>query len=364
MNRKNALRRSALPMALMAMMAGCETDPNGPGSGLDALAAMADYSAMDHVLASTGWKNFQMTATRMDRAMLGPAAVGAAQAGSALEVAGGGDPAAFAAAMAGVASQMADPPASVPLISTSNRGKTFVYDAARHQWVIDPARTGAPSNGVRFITYEPRGAEPDPTKPTGHADLMDLGDGTAGVALRVVVVEGSRTVLDYQTTLDGSGGVGHVTVAGFLQDERDKLEFEIDVRGQNTGGVERADVSYELSIASRAFEVSGEVRAEKRNGVQHNTVDLSVRHGASSFSVDVADIGGALSGTIDLDGRPFAVVSGTPDKPVFKTPSGADITGTEGLVLWRIFDITEDVFDLFEDLIDPIDELVILAVVL
>jgi hypothetical protein len=301
----------------------------------------------------------------MDGAMLGPAPVAAARASGALEkLAANRDTRAFAAAIAGVAGQMTDAPAGVPLISTWNRGKTFVYDAQRHQWVHDPARTGAPSNGVRFITYEPRGAEPDPTKPTGHADLIDLGNGTAGIALRLVVVEGTLTVLDYQTTIEGADGVGHVTVAGFLQNDRDKLEFDIDVRGQNTGGVERAEITFELGIASRAFQVAGDVDVEKRSGREHNTVDLSVEHGASSFRVDVTDNAGALSGTIDLDGKPFAVVSGTSATPVFKTPSGGDISGMEGLVLWRIFDITEDVFDLFEDLVDPIDELVVLAVVL
>jgi hypothetical protein len=365
MNRtKIAGLRAALPLALITMIAGCDNNPSGPGSGLNALAALADYGAMDGVLASSGFKNFRMTAARMDGAMLGPAAVGAARASSALDLAANGEGAAFAAAMAGVASEMADAPAGVPLISTGNRGKTFVYDAQRHQWVHDPARTGAPANGVRFITYEPRGAEPDPTKPTGHADLIDLGDTGAGIALRLLVVEGSRTVLDYQTTLEGSAGVGHVTVAGFLQNASDKLDFEIDVRGQNSGGVERADVTFELSMASRAFEVDGDVEVEKRSGRQKNTVDLSVRHGTSSFRVDVADDAGALSGTIDLDDKPFAVVSGTSAQPVFKTPSGGDISGMEGLVLWRIFDITEDVFDLFEDLVDPIDELVVLAFVL
>jgi hypothetical protein len=325
---------------------------------------MADYAAMDGVLASSGWKNFQMTAAKMDGAMLGPAAAAARASSTLDQLAAKRDTRAFAAAMAGVAGQIDDAPAGVPLISTWNRGKTFVYDGQRHEWVADPTRTGAPSDGVRFITYEPRGAEPDPTKPTGHADLIDLGNGSAGIALRLLVVEGTRTVLDYQTTIEGSEGVGHVTVAGFLQNDRDKLDFEIDVRGQNSGGVERAEITFELSMASRAFQVAGDVDVEKRGGREHNTVDLSVQHGASSFRVDVADDAGALSGAIDLDGKPFAVVSGSSSTPVFKTPSGGDISGMEGLVLWRIFDITEDVFDLFEDLVDPIDELIGLAVVL
>ena len=172
--------RAVLPLAIITLAACQET--NGPGSldQLNTSAVLADYSAMDAVRQSTGWKGFRMAAPQM-----------AASAGIVR-----GD----------VASN------SIPLISDGNRGKTFVYDGARHQWVIDPARMGAPANGVRFITYAPKGAEPDATKPIGHADLIDLGNTTAGIALRLVVVEGALTILDYATSLEGSNGSGHVSV--------------------------------------------------------------------------------------------------------------------------------------------------------
>lgn len=357
------LFRPSLPLLLIAIAAGCE-DTSGPGSlsKLNAAAVLADYEAMDSVLQSSGVKSFAMTAAKMDATKFGFAPATAARASEALrELAADGDTRAFAAAMASVATEAADGAASIPLISDGNRGKTFVFSAEAHDWVVDPNRTGAPANGVRFITYEPKGAEPDPTKPIGHADLIDLGDATAGIALRLVVVEGSLTVLDYQTTLQGSNGSGQVTVEGFIQNHRDKLDFEIDVHGQKDGAVERGDVYLDLAIAEREFFVAGEVHSEKENGSEHSTVDLSVRHGAHSFRVDVANDQGALSGTIDLNHAPFATVSGTAQQPVFKTPSGGDITGVHALVLWRIFDITEDVFDLFEDLIEPVVELVIIA---
>lgn len=326
------LTRGGLLLAVVALAACQET--NGPdlATELNTSRALADYSAMDAVRQSTGWQGFRMAAPQM-----------AAKAGIVR-----GDVAIN----------------SIPLISASNRGKTFVYDAARHEWVIDPAQTGAPANGVRFITYEPKGAEPDPAKPIGHADLIDLGDNTSGIKLRLVVVEGSLTILDYQTTLEGSEGSGQVSVAGFIQNTRDKLDFEIDVHGQNTGGIERADIEFELGIAAREFRVTGNVQAEKQDGVESGAVELGVRHGAQSFHVDIENDRGTLAGTIGLNGSPFALVSGMTPNPVFKKPDGTDIGGVEAIVLWRIFDMSEDVFDLFEDLIDPIDDLVIWAVIL
>ncbi|MGH7446998.1 MAG: hypothetical protein ACRELT_05535, partial [Longimicrobiales bacterium] len=311
-----------------------------------------------------GWKSFQLTAANMDAATLGAAPAAAVRAGVALNEIASGDAHDFAAAMADVAHASAGSAARVPLISDAHRGRTFVYDAVSHTWVIDPSRTGAPANGVRFITYEPNGAKPDPTKPIGHVDLIDLGDSSAGIALRLVVVEGDLTVLDYRTTLDGADGSGRVTVAGFVRNMRDRLDFEIDVRGQNVGGLERGDISFELAIDEREFRVVGDIHGEELNGSEESTVDLTVRHGASSFRVDVDSDDGQLSGYIDLNDAPFATVSGAEHQPVFRTPSGDDIRGAQALVLWRVFDITEDVFDLFEDLIEPIAGLVIIAVIL
>lgn len=324
--------RAMLPIAIVAVTACQETTGPGAPTELNPAAVLADYEAMDDVRNSAGWRAFQMAAPQMSAKM------GFVRGDVALR--------------------------SIPLISDSNLGKTFVYDGTRHEWVIDPARTGAPANGVRFITYEPNGAEPDATKPIGHADLIDLGNATAGIALRLIVVEGSLTIINYTTTLAGSEGSGHVTVDGFIQNTRDKLDFDIDVTGQNSGGVERADINFELAIASRQFRVIGDVEAQKHNGIESGAVDLNVRHGAHSFTVDIANQAGTLGGEIDLNNSPFAIVSGPALQPVFKRPNGSDIGGAEALVLWRVFDVTEDVFDLFEDLIDPIDELVIWAVFL
>lgn len=332
MSHTRKLLRAVLPLTVIVVTA-CQdtTGPDGSAE-LNTEAALADYQAMDAVRQSAGWRGFQLAAPSM-----------AAQAGL---------------VGSGVALK------SVPLISDGNLGKTFIYDAARHEWVVDPARTGAPADGVRFITYEPNGAEPDPSKPIGHADLIDLGNSTAGIALRLIVVEGSLTIIDYTTTLEGAEGSGRVTVDGFVQNTRDKLDFEISMQGQSSNGIETADIAFAMGIAARQFHVTGDVEVERQNGVESGAVDLNVRHGAHSFTVDIANEAGTLNGRIDLNNSPFALVSGPAPQPIFKRPNGSAITGAEGLVLWRVFDVSEDVFDLFEDLIDPIDALVIWAVIL
>jgi hypothetical protein len=331
-----------LTLLALAGIAAC-SDMTGTGSlGTLNERALADYKALDDVRESSGLKNFRLTAAGMRAVGGSSAGTGSGMAGL---VAGGGR-------------------AAIQLVSDANLGKTFVYDAQQHAWVVDPARTDAPDNGVRFVTYEPNGAEPDPSKPTGHADLIDMGSGIAGIALRLVVVEGALTVLDYQTSISGSNGIAHVTVDGFLQDQHQKLDFEIDARGQNANGTEHGSVAFDLGIASRGFRVEGDVNSVKVNGAEHTTVDLSTRHGSQSFRVDVANDRGDLSGVIDLNDNPFANVAGRDGAPVFTKPSGEALSASEGLVLWHIFDVTEDVFDLLEDLVDPVDDLVLLGIVL
>jgi len=332
MKHMSKLVRMALPLSLVAVMAACE-DTGSPDAGkLNTTAMLADYNAMDAVRQTAGWKGFQLAAPQM------AAKMGWSQRDVAVNM--------------------------LPLISDGNRGKTFVYDSIQHNWVIDPSQTGAPANGVRFITYQAKGAEPDASKPIGHADLIDMGDTSAGIALRLVVVEGTLTILDYQTTLQGTDTSGHVTVEGFVQNTHDKLDFNLDVHGQKTAGVEHGDIAFELGIAQRAFHVNGNVTGDKQNGVESGAVDLHVQHGASSFTVNVANAAGTLDGDIDLNNSPFALVSGPAQQPVFTKPDGSAITGADGLVLWRVFDVSEDVFDLFEDLVDPIDDLVVWAVIL
>ena len=227
------LTRMSLPL-LLVFAAGCQ-DSTGPDSlqRLDAEAVLADYEAMDSVLASRAWASFLIAADGMDAAALGAAPAAAVQATAELKSLSSGDARSFASAMTDIASAGSLSAARLPLISAENRGKTFVYDADNDRWVIDPALTDAPATGVRFIIYEPSGAEPDPTQPIGHADLIDLGDDFDGIALRLLVVAGDLTVVDYETTLTGADGSGRITVDGFLQNTRDRLDFEIDVDDPN-----------------------------------------------------------------------------------------------------------------------------------
>ena len=361
--------RKTLNLALLVgINAACETGTE-PMEGLafDAEAALADHQAMDIVLASEAMKGFKAMAQGVTFGSFSEEVQFVGRVASELdEVEAGADGEGLARRITRLTAGMNYDAAKNPIISSFRRGKTFAYDPELGRYVIDQDREGAPSTGVRFILYEPgQGGKPDPTKEIGYADLIDEGDNSAQeIALRLKVVEGDTTILDYRTTVDILNDGGKITVEGFLQGEYDRLDFDIQVQGSSSGGDSTMDISFEMGIENRDFLISGTIHGVDGDSGEGGEINLLVRHGGDSFSVEATGDENHIEGTFKLNGDVFAIVSGDPDDPTISGATGGELTWAEFLVLRQILDSTEDVFDLFEDLLDPVDELVILAFIL
>ena len=356
-------------MALLTgLVAACDT-----GTGPDAVArfdaegALEDYAKLDAVLASDTWIGFQGLGAGMAFEPLGQGpelSVGLASELRAIR--GENDARRFAS---GLVAAMGEGDLTVglaPIISDRHRGKTFVYDFTKQDYVVDPDRAGAPANGVRFIVYEHDRLTGKPTSDTeiGHADLLDEGDASVeDIVLRLVVVVDGRTAIDYRTSVDHLGDAGAITVDGYLQDDQDRLDFSIEVAGSDRGGQGAVDVTFEMGIADRDFRIEGMVMGTEADGGR-GEVDVSVRHGTESIRVDVSGSDTSIDGTFYLNGAVFATVSGDPDEPTFVGADGNDLTAPEVLVLFRIVHVLDDVFDLFEELVEPVGHLVVLGIIL
>ncbi len=354
-------------VALALATAACDTG-TGPevAEPLDTDAALADFDAVAATFDSDGWSGFQ--------ALSGSTPFGSSPAGIEAVAAlptNGGESRRFASRLAEALTRHAagpdDGPARGPIISGWHRGTTFVYDPDTDEYVADLEREGAPETGVRFILYG-TDAEGYPvvTDERGHADLIDEGDGSAeDIVLRLHVVYDERDILDYRTTLDHDATSGALTVAGFVAGPIHQLDFDVSVAAREDQGVTRLDVDFEMGVAGRGFSVVGSVRGMEDGGDDGSgSVDITVRHRSRSLRVDVTGEGGTLDGSILLDERLFATVSGPADDPVFLGADGEPLRPGEVLVLLRVVDAVEDVFDLLEDLIDPVDELVLLGFIL
>ncbi len=358
-------RQAGIAVVALAAIACDQTTRPEDGPGFDPDVALADYQVVDDVLASSGWRGFQALNGRMPFRGAAAAVVAVAP----LHVPGeAGDARSYALELAGRVGLLGSlgSPSAAPIISDFHRGKTFVYDPGRDEYVVDPDRSGAPATGVRFIVYEAAAnGRPDPDREIGHADLVDEGDGSdQDVVLHLIVVVGGSVVLDYRTSVDGGEGVGAVSVDGFLRGDGNRLDFDIDVAGSNREGRARIDVAFEMRVDARGFRVTGSVTGIEEGGEGQGDVELTVRHGPHSIDVDVTGTETRIDGSIHLNGRLFATVTGDPEAPELRGAGGNELTPGEAFVLRRVLDVVEDVFDFLEDLLDPVDELVLLGLIL
>jgi hypothetical protein len=261
------------------------------GLQLDTDAAVADYEAFDSVFGSSGWSGFQALGTRTPWGG-GPAAVSAV---SGLRDAGSGRR--FAVQLAQrLTAAAGTSPAGAPVIDTY-RGDTFVYDPDTGEYAVDPDRTGAPANGVRFVVYEvDLIGDPIVEEEIGYADLIDEGDDSAeDVALRLVVVTDDVTVLDYRTTVDLTLTSGSITVSGFLQGDHGlRLDFDIEAVGTRTFDHSTLDVEFDLRVDARDFSIEGSVHGVEEGQDGDGDIDILVQHRTRSIRLDVSGSEGEL----------------------------------------------------------------------
>ncbi|MBI3082064.1 MAG: hypothetical protein HYY94_03975, partial [Gemmatimonadetes bacterium] len=92
-------------------------------------------------------------------------------------------------------------PPGIPL------GATFVYDPAQQKYVASD-RTGAPSNGVRFILYAvPLAAQPSEI---GHVDLLDQ---STALRVQAFLTGNTSPALDYTASASVQGSGDAITAA-------------------------------------------------------------------------------------------------------------------------------------------------------
>lgn len=360
MNSKMISRCAALALAAWAGTA-CESGTGpGPDSEFDSEQVVANHQAFERVVRDESLESFNAATQRAAFQMVaGPIA---AAADVILDTDSRGSTVQLSQRLVAAAHATA----ANPIISPAHLGRTFVYVPELDDYAVDPDRTGAPANGVRFILYEVDSADrPIVEQEVGYLDLIDQGQGSATDAdLRLLMVLGAKTVIDYHTTVDLGLGTGAITVDGFIQPEEDRLDFDIDLTGvaERSGGT--AELLFNLSIDSRDFSIAGAVSGIEDVSGESGRVDLTVRHGNDSFRVDVDGNDTEIDGTVYLNGEVLALVTGDPEDPTLSAADGGGLTASQLQALGFIVKATEGVFLLVGGLLEPVAALVLLAFLL
>ncbi|MBM4185907.1 MAG: hypothetical protein FJ206_01220 [Gemmatimonadetes bacterium] len=253
-------------------------------------------------------------------------------------------------------------PNAIPVIRPSVFGKTFVYDPATKEYVVS-SRAGAPANGVRFILYrEGEQGRPNPAQEIGYADLTDEKASSATSAgLKLKVVSGSITHLEYSFDLSGSISNATVKVVGYLSDGTERINFDLSTNGQLFGRGGTATIEGKIEVPSQRFSVEAKLVGQAGESGGAGQIDLRVKAGDDVLVIKVTGSAGAINATITANGKLFATVTGTAEKPVIKGEGGRDLTAEELEALGAVVKFAEGVFELIGGLLAPAGVLLLIG---
>jgi len=356
--------RGATPLATLATalgLAACSDNPTGPAgeSGLDTQAAESNLTTLDGFFDSSEWRSFEAFGGRVEdsgvRASFVPE----------LEDIGDGSRTGRELATA-AAMRLFAAASQTPLISAGSLGKTFAIDPETGEYAEDPARTGAPANGVRFVLYAPLGEDetPDLEREIGYVDLVDNGATAPGIDLRLTAVAEDVVFLDYGVALEGDDSAGSVQVDGFLRHEGDRLDFDFAAESSEVAGETTLSVDATLDVESRDFHVALDVDGVGSEDDGALTVELSVAFESHSIAISASGSDGEIDATFRVNGQIFATATGNSDDPVIVGADGGQLSLDEIRVLIDIIQVSEDILTFFGELLEPAGDIILLGLIL
>jgi hypothetical protein len=262
--------------------------------------------------------------------------------------------------------------AAAALFPPALLGKTFEWDFTTLQYDTT-ARTGAPSNGVRFILYainELTGypAEPAPGVEVGFVDLKDeTGSGAPKVHVIVAGVGGSPVYVDYTVTLASQSATSvKITTAGYITNgasSPDSLRFNgaFTLSGSPSSVSVTEDVSFDVN--SHDIHVRNWQRLTFADPKLSLRISFRFEHAGEVVTLDgtldVDTVNETVSGTITsrVDGGLFATcnVNGTSSSFTL-TCTGADDDGLnadEHAALDALGEAAGNITSLFEGILLP-----------
>jgi hypothetical protein len=347
-------RQSLAAAALALALAGCKNDGASP-SEFNPQGTAADVAAAQDAFASGPTASFAAVGSDISLALGGSPLVASSAALAISHPSKASERYArqIAALVSGGGSAIQ---ASVVGIPVEVAGKTFVWDESTDTYVVSDL-SGAPSNGVRFLLYavDPVTHRPvEPVVETGYVDVID--QSTSALAnVRIKVVEGDVTYLDYQVVVSGTTSSGLVTISGFAFNGTTRANFTL----KNTVSVNQSDstvvlsLDYELDIPSRGLSVDWTATFGSVSGSL--TLDLTV----SGPNGDVRLLGTSNADggtfTVKVNGDTFATITVTGSSLVIIGATGDPLTSDEEQALEAVFDSFEGSLDAFSTLLMPVN---------
>ena len=349
--------RSLAVVALIGLMTGCGgNDSTAPDAPFDPAGTSSDIDAIEASYESDAMYGFQ-SATPAISTTLGEssAAVALRAAPSKIMATGKSGAREYASTLARlytVPTAGMRPVGSRAAILEEHLGKTFVRNAETLEYEVSD-RTGAPSNGVRFIVYtvNPISGQPvTPLQEVGYADV-EVTQTTNSASIRIELVSGNVTYLDYTVGATASQTAATINVSGFVSNGEDRVNFDLDMH-LNSENIITFD--YALSVPTRGnFRMDLEEEWNMNTSAVSSSLELRGPHGTVTIVGTWADNAGTYN--VEVNGDPFATITVTQGaEPVITGADGEPLSEEELHSLQEIYLVFLGGFDFFEDLLDPI----------
>jgi hypothetical protein len=346
--------RPLAALALAGLMTGCGGgDNNAPDAPFDPAGTTSDLGAIEASFNSDAMAAFQSAAPAIG-SLMGETPAAMALRAAPSKALGGGKAGVreYAGAIARVYSAPAGgmrPYAPQAAILDEHLGVTFTRNPETLEYEAS-GRSGAPSNGVRIIVYtvNPISGEPvSPLQEVGYADV-EVTEGTNGGTVRIELVSDGVTYLDYAVGATVSETRVTITVAGFVSNGQDRVNFDLDT--QLTESALAFD--YSLIVPTRGnFRMDFEEVVT--DATMTSTLELRGPHGTVTIEGSRTQTTGSYD--VEVNGEAFATISVEQGSaPVITGADGEALTEEELATLQDVFVMFLGGFDFFEDLLDPI----------
>ena len=183
----------------------------------------------------------------------------------------------------------------------------------------------------------------------GYADIVTTASTTAAT-VRIVLVSGGVTYLDYTVGVTGSASQGTITVSGFVTNGDDRVNFDLDTHFDLTSG--SIGVDYTLAVPTRGgFRIDFEGESTE-GGVTTSTLEARGPHGAVTISGTQTTASATFD--VEVNGELFATITRSGSEPWAITGAdGEPLTEAELQALAEVFAIFLQGFLFFGDLMTP-----------
>jgi hypothetical protein len=350
-------KRSVLTAAAVCVaLTGCgESGPNVP---FNPTGTTDDLAAVNSTFGSSTFASFSTFSLMFDAALAGSPMVSASAA--AMDVRGKGRADMRAAAVRSAKRLAAILPragqngahATIASIPAGVAGKTFVYSGGSY---VVSDRTGAPTNGVRFILYAVDPVTFTPVAPlveTGYVDLSDLSSGSTSAA-RVRVFSGETEYLNYTVSVTGTLSGGRVSVFGYVTDGTNRANVNLRATVTLSGGL---TLAYNVSVPEREFAITLTLSSsglDPETGTIQVTLTVLGANGWIQMSGQFEQTGVTMN--VSVSGRHFATITAVGGgEPVITGADGEPLTDEDIAALSGIFEMTASAFTSFDLLFAPV----------